>query len=54
MTTDSGLTHVVDIDNNDGSFTSDYSFITMTNAAANADLHKVTVGSTITIEELDN
>lgn len=46
MTTDSGLTHFVDIDNNDGSFTSDYSFITMTDNAANADLWYVKLGNT--------
>lgn len=46
MTTDSGLTHIVDVDNNDGTFTSDASFLTMTNDAAMADFWYLKIGNT--------
>jgi hypothetical protein len=45
LTTNSGLTHVVDVDNNDGTFASNRAFITL-NAAGSADLWYAKIGNT--------
>lgn len=46
LSTDSSLTHIVNVDNNDGSFTSNRAFITMANATAMADLWYAKIGNT--------